>query len=69
AGKCVNTSMGRGYAMVSTANDIKMTWAGNEKVYGITNTGSWLNTALHEGGGTCLADWQMSIGATISSLP
>lgn len=51
AGKCVNTSMGRGYAMVSTANDTKMTWAGNEKAYGITNTGSWFNTALHEGGG------------------
>ncbi len=50
-GICIHTSTGRGYAMIPTMSGERY-WAGNNSGI-ITNTGTWWNTALHEGGGHC----------------
>lgn len=50
-GICHHTSTGRGYAMIPTMSGERY-WAGNNSGI-ITNTGTWWNTALHEGGGHC----------------
>ncbi len=50
-GICHVSSSGRGYAMIPTFSGERV-WAGNNSGI-ITNTGTWWNTALHEGGGHC----------------
>ena len=56
-GICHALSDGSGYTIVPTAlnnlGDEGLAWLGNNGARGITNTGTWLNTALHEGGGHC----------------
>ena len=51
-GICHNSSSGRGYAMVPVTNDGEnITWGAMDGYKGLTNTGTWINIALHEGGG------------------
>ncbi|MBR4381848.1 MAG: hypothetical protein IKP48_11420 [Bacteroidaceae bacterium] len=56
-GICHAFSDGSGYTIVPTSlNNLGssgLVWEGNNNARGITNTGTWMNTALHEGGGHC----------------
>ena len=56
-GICHASSDGSGYTIIPTAlNNLGtegLAWLGNNEARGVTNTGTWLNTALHEGGGHC----------------
>lgn len=56
-GICRSTSDGSGFAIIPTTNksgNEVISWSGNKGATGgMTNYGTWINTALHEGGGHC----------------